>query len=265
MNKVERIKDLLRRRWADLFHCEFEIALGSRVTEGGARSARLDAWALACSWNNPRYVGVEIKVSRPDFVNDNKWPQYLDACTEFYFATAQGICSASEIPEQCGWMELSTNGARLLTRKKAPRLTSLNESVVRNMLKGALMRKVEGRRQNERLWWAKWAEQRKIDRELGAHVSRALAKTIQTRILEAERHNEMLERKLDALQSLHSWLQERNIPLQSTAFTERTGQMVIDAMIRDADLGLANFLTATKQLEDLAAQANRLRTKLVNP
>ena len=38
---------------------------------------RLDAWAMRRSWTHPTVWGYEIKVSRSDFLSDDKWVGYL--------------------------------------------------------------------------------------------------------------------------------------------------------------------------------------------
>lgn len=82
--------------------------------------SRFDMWVMARSWQNPRFIGCEIKVSRQDFLNDNKWQNYLPYCTEFYFAASHGIVDSSEVPEQAGLLEATKNCKRLIVKKKAP-------------------------------------------------------------------------------------------------------------------------------------------------
>ena len=50
-----------------------------------ARHRRLDAWVMRKSWSKPALYGYEIKVSRQDFLKDDKWPDYLPMCNELYF------------------------------------------------------------------------------------------------------------------------------------------------------------------------------------
>lgn len=89
--------------------------------KGPTGNGRIDFGAIKPSWSHPDVHAMEVKVSRRDFVQDDKWPPYLDACQMFWFVTAAGIVEKSEIPEQAGWMEASKNGLKLFIRKKAPR------------------------------------------------------------------------------------------------------------------------------------------------
>lgn len=88
------------------------------------RCSRFDAWILARSWRHPRFIGCEIKISRQDFLNDNKWPDYLPFCSEFYFVVSHEIVDSAEVPEQAGLMEASKNCKKLIVKKRPLRGTS---------------------------------------------------------------------------------------------------------------------------------------------
>ena len=51
----------------------------------------LDGWAMKKKWSQPLSVGYEIKISRGDFLNDNKWMGYLPYCNELYFVCPVGL------------------------------------------------------------------------------------------------------------------------------------------------------------------------------
>lgn len=44
-----------------------------------------DGLAITKSYTKPCIIGYEIKVSRSDFLGDNKWHLYLQYCNEFFF------------------------------------------------------------------------------------------------------------------------------------------------------------------------------------
>ena len=52
---------------------------------------RMDAWVMKRSWVRPLSIGYEIKISRQDFLNDQKWHSYLNYCNEFYFVCPAGL------------------------------------------------------------------------------------------------------------------------------------------------------------------------------
>ncbi len=118
-----------------------EIGEGDSRFDAGSGGQKLDAWAAARSWSKARYVGYEVKVSRRDFVQDNKWQGYLPSCTEFWFVTAPGVCSPEEIGDQCGLLVATKTCRRFLIKKKAPDLRGqFSYERAFNMLKTALMR-----------------------------------------------------------------------------------------------------------------------------
>jgi len=84
------------------------------------RCPRFDLWVMARSWVYPRFIGCEIKVSRSDFLRDNKWQDYLPYCTEFYFVAPPDIIDPAEVPEAAGLMVASEEGKKLTTEKEAP-------------------------------------------------------------------------------------------------------------------------------------------------
>ncbi|GAG15780.1 unnamed protein product, partial [marine sediment metagenome] len=45
---------------------------------------RLDAWVMKRKWSPITTIGYEVKVSRSDFLNDDKWQGYLQYCNQFY-------------------------------------------------------------------------------------------------------------------------------------------------------------------------------------
>jgi hypothetical protein len=104
--------DILRKKHAeDVFVSECHMA------ESG--SQRLDAWVLRKTWSPLTTIGYEIKVSRMDFVHDDKWTLYLRACLQFYWVCPPRLIAVEEVPEGCGLMWQA--GSRLLTKRKAPR------------------------------------------------------------------------------------------------------------------------------------------------
>lgn len=152
-----------------------ECKLGS--SWAGAR--RLDGWALRSTWSPVTTVGYEVKVSRSDFVRDDKWPDYLPCCHLLYFVSPPGVISKDEVPEGCGLIHA---GARLVTRVKAPRREPHPEALV-DLMTYVLMSRVQivanmweagpsGR--GNLAFWRQWLEERGERADLGRSVSRQL-------------------------------------------------------------------------------------------
>lgn len=67
---------------------------------GGLR--KLDFLAIKPTWSPPCIVGIEVKVSRSDFLNDKKWVDYLPMCNQFYWACPKGLIKKEEIDPRAG-------------------------------------------------------------------------------------------------------------------------------------------------------------------
>ena len=110
------VKFLARKHTKDMFFTEVKDG----PTQAVRNHSKIDALAMCISWSNPRIVGYEVKVSRSDFLRDNKWQSYLPMCNQLYFAVAPGVCNISDIPDVCGLIQLTANTKGLRTIKKAP-------------------------------------------------------------------------------------------------------------------------------------------------
>jgi hypothetical protein len=79
---------------------------------------RIDCW-MYNTWPSCREAhAFEIKVSRSDFLSELAKPKKREAAmlvsNKFYFVTTPGVVrSPEEIPDGCGWMEVSERGIEL--------------------------------------------------------------------------------------------------------------------------------------------------------
>jgi hypothetical protein len=113
MNASELIAMLAQRHAADVFVPECKDG-----PTQGCEHSRLDAWAMRKSWANPCCWGYEVKVSRNDFLRDEKWANYLPLCNELYFVAPKGVISPDEVPQGVGLLVVA--GSRLVCKRKAP-------------------------------------------------------------------------------------------------------------------------------------------------
>jgi hypothetical protein len=86
-----------------------ELRVGTGFRNGAAQ--RLDAFALNClAHTSMKRVCYEIKTSRADFLCEIKQPLKrrigLRYSNEFYFVAAAGLLNSSEIPIECGLVEV---------------------------------------------------------------------------------------------------------------------------------------------------------------
>jgi hypothetical protein len=90
-------------------------------TGWGANANRyLDAWAIQ-PWpsSGMGIVGIEIKTSRPDWMRELKGPMKRDPAlrisNQFYFAAPHCMLVESEIPTECGLIEVWADGTAHIT------------------------------------------------------------------------------------------------------------------------------------------------------
>lgn len=80
---------------------------------------KFDGLAITKSYTQPCIKGYEIKVSRSDFLQDNKWHLYLQYCNEFYFVVPKGLIKKEELPDNVGLIYYNPDTGKIRTRKKA--------------------------------------------------------------------------------------------------------------------------------------------------
>ena len=121
------IKKILERIHADdVFFTEVTIGQGAR---------RMDAWAMKKSWANPLVTGYEIKVSRGDFLHDDKLQEYMPYCNKMYVVCPRGVVKDGELPENVGLMLVNSTKDGFMIGKKAPfREVQLPENFLRSIL-----------------------------------------------------------------------------------------------------------------------------------
>ncbi len=86
----------------------------------GRAHHRLDAWAMRRSYSQWMLSGYEIKMRRPDFLNDEKYVNYLPTCNALWFIAPPGVIDPKELPDEVGLLVPASTGSKLMTKKKAP-------------------------------------------------------------------------------------------------------------------------------------------------
>ncbi len=172
---------------------------------------RLDAWVMRKSWAHPCAIGYEIKVSRSDFLADNKWPYYLDYCNEFSFVVAPGVCEPSEMMEGVGLLVASKNGSRLYTKRKA---AFRDIEIPGDIFRYILMARAgidEFATETTAEYWRRWLTEKEEDQHLGHRVSKRIQELVSTRITTVETKNRQLKNTNDALQATQAIFDELGI------------------------------------------------------
>jgi len=176
---------------------------------------RLDAWVLRRSWAKPCVWGYEIKVSRSDFLADNKWRGYLPLCNEFYFVAPTGVIKPDELPQEAGLLLVTSTAARLWTKKKAPhRDIEIDTNIFRYVLISRAVitsDPVYTEEQSGVDYWRRWLARSEQKREIGCRVSRALSERYHREVTEVQARQRQLEKKLSRLEGVERLLRRLKI------------------------------------------------------
>lgn len=116
MNDRNILELLAERHIDDLFIPECKD--GSTVFSS---HLRLDAWVMKRTWSPKTCIGYEIKISRSDWLRDQKWLKYISLTNLFYLVCPQGIIEKQEVPSGVGLLWTTKNGNGLRTALKAQR------------------------------------------------------------------------------------------------------------------------------------------------
>ncbi len=186
---------------------------------------RLDGWAMKRAWTHPLSIGYEVKVSRGDFLSDDKWHGYLDYCNEFYFVCPAGMIQLDELPPEAGLLCASKTGTRLYTKKKAQRReVEIPECFYRYILmarchivRSHFSRYTRPADENPQ-FWQQWLEDRTDLQDLGKRISKALRDTIATQITAVQDENDRLEQQMKQYEGVIQFLQ--SIGIEPGAYCE---------------------------------------------
>lgn len=100
----------------------------------GARDLlKMDAWVLRRSYSPLTTIGYEVKCSRQDFEQDQKWTGYLDLCHLFYFVCPAGLIRATDLPQSIGIIWVSSSH-KLRVKRKAERSDPDSEKLNRLLI-----------------------------------------------------------------------------------------------------------------------------------
>jgi hypothetical protein len=223
---ASEVVDLLRVRHSD---CVF-------VEQCDAGGLWMDVWAMHKGWSNQVVYGYEVKVSRNDFLRDQKWHQYLDYCNEFYFACPSGLIDPSELPREAGLVWTSKNRTRLYTKKKAPRRTNpIPESVFRAILcnRATIHRHqpYDHEREEPRTQAQMWLDEQREDTAIGRKVARRIRQEVERRVGEVMEASDEVRQENQVLANAKEYLSTIGIDVdnESTWGIEHSIRKALDA------------------------------------
>ncbi|WP_339060066.1 MmcB family DNA repair protein [Tepidibacillus marianensis] len=162
----------------------------------GTGLLQFDGLAIYKSWAHPNIVGYEIKVSRSDFLRDNKFFRYMPYCHELYFVVPTGLIDRMELPNDIGLMYYNPETKALTTKKKA---IHRKIEVDANMLLYIIMNRLDSDRlpfhSTQAEYWRDWLDNKISNRELGWQVKSKLLNQIRELEQENQRYRHFKEER----------------------------------------------------------------------
>lgn len=182
------------------------------TTTANANLLRMDAWAMNRSWSKPWTHGYEVKVTRRDFIGDDKWPLYLRYCNRFAFVCPPRLIQPEELPAGVGLFWTSINCKRLYVKRQPPhREVEIPEDLWRYVLMCRATMGEEFVQRTNREIWEEWLKEEKIDSAIGRRVSKRLRERIKEEVVEAMFENGRLRTKTDNLEPIARLVKECDI------------------------------------------------------
>lgn len=229
----------------------------------GSGLGQIDAWAMRKSWARPMMIGYEVKVTRQDFLRDEKWPKYLPMCHQLYFVTPYGLVQPDEVPEVAGLIWVTKNGTKLYTKRKAQhRDIEPPTDVMAYVLMSRAQITRECVYRSERDMWAEWLERRRKDQDWGKDLSRLISRGVSAQIQKLEHELSQEQRRSAGLQRVAEELDRHGISWRSwgagEALADRISQGIppsFDRAVADAERAIGKLRALVDHQHDKSEAA----------
>ena len=168
-----------------------EVKNGSTYCPPAQGLLIFDGFAMTRSYTNPCIKIYEVKVSRSDFLRDNKWNLYKQYCNELYFVVPKDLIDKSELPDDVGLIYYNRDGSRKLVTKRRAVWRDIEEPI--DVYKYVIYSRLDRDRIpffNDKKEWAEAYLQDKKDRK---YIGYALGSKMAEDLQEAERKLSELE------------------------------------------------------------------------
>lgn len=219
-NDIKEILETRHKNNGDIFIAECKVG-GTWNSGFENKCYRLDGWAMKKSWTNPTVWGYEIKVNRNDFLNDDKWQNYLPYCTDFYFVCPKGIIKPEELQENVGL--LTVHGTRLYTAKKAIRRNvNIPNDLYRYIMMNRVLIKKEYDDNFKDTHRVEFYKQQlaliKEGKEVGWQLSSAIKNMADKEISKTREQNDILKEENKKLLDVKSFLDKNGIDISGYSY-----------------------------------------------
>lgn len=231
---------------------------------------RFDAWVMKRSWAHPEYTGYEIKVTRSDFLRDEKWRAYLPFCNRLLFVSPLGVIKPEELPDSVGLLVPAPSGNKLLTKKKAiyrqvPEPVAVLLYILMSRAKIHSPTEYEAPNRSERTaFWRAWLEEKQsadrvghlVSRELRVRICGELGQALE-RAREAEFARDAAVRRADDLERIAAIL--NGMGISDWQLRDIKDQMSLESILGRRGLSLGNFRRVLEGVQrDIASIIDRI-------
>ncbi len=224
-----------------------------------AQTSRLDALAIKKSWTQPRFVGYEVKISRSDFLRDDKWVTYLPVTHQFSFACPWELIQPNELPSEVGLYWIDADGRLKQVRRPAVRvLTELPTNLLYYVILSRFPTDHHPFFTNQREQAVAYASDRPERRELGRIVGSRMSEELSA----LEHRKRMLENRIDATryaydQICHT-LEEAGLPTNEWELKVALASLQVGATTGIDPGTVQRLRTAAQQIFDETARLQSL-------
>jgi hypothetical protein len=227
----------------------------------------MDAWVLCRTWSPMTTVGYEIKVSRADFEQDQKWTSYLPLCHAFYFACPAGLIRSTDLPKGVGLKWYSKSGnihTKLRAERHEPDPEKLAQLLIYVIMCRARITKEPQREEPDHLECIKGiietAEKKKeLSSYVSGHVQRQYAE-MKKQVQEARWKEEAAQRFREQLAQIGiSWDPEKNSWDRNEQVSRQIQELRKDLLDR---WDLAEISTLGDRLTKFATKMEALQERL---
>ena len=202
MKASDIIKALEQKHCEDVTFTEMQFAGGRRI----------DFWAMPRSWSPMRTYGYEVKVSKRDFDQDEKWEEYRKSVHYLYFVCPWGLIKPEEVASGVGLMYLTNTGTRLVTKKKPVRNDVADFELMKCTVRGLWRQRpnlTPETRADRIARYKQNTENADAGRKVAALVQWKYSKALTSEI----DRNDRLQREADLLKEVKEFCDQNNIPI----------------------------------------------------